>query len=53
MPRISAAAREQSIREHAYYLWEKDGRPHGQDLEYWVRAVQARAKGVRRPKKAI
>ncbi len=32
------AAREQLIREHAYALWEADGRPHGSDLEYWERA---------------
>ena len=31
-------AREQLIREHAYALWEADGRPHGSDLEYWERA---------------
>ena len=31
-------AREQLIREHAYALWEADGRPHGGDLEYWERA---------------
>ncbi len=26
------------IREHAYRLWEADGRPEGRDLEYWLRA---------------
>jgi hypothetical protein len=26
------------IQEHAYYLWEKAGRPHGQDLEHWLEA---------------
>ncbi|MDR3472447.1 MAG: DUF2934 domain-containing protein [Devosia sp.] len=35
----SSAAREQAIREQAYYLWEQDGRPHGRDLEYWARAA--------------
>ena len=44
MPATSAAVKEQSIREHAYHLWEQDGRPEGRDLEYWVRALQARAK---------
>jgi hypothetical protein len=29
---------EQRIRERAYHLWEADGRPHGQELEYWERA---------------
>lgn len=32
---------EQSIRDTAYYLWEKDGRPEGRDDEYWHRARQA------------
>lgn len=34
-------ADEATIREHAYHLWEKDGRPHGRDNEYWMRAVVA------------
>jgi len=39
MPATSTAAREAEIREHAYYLWERDGRPHGRDVEYWERAA--------------
>jgi len=34
-------ADEATIREQAYYLWEKDGRPHGRETEYWMRAVVA------------
>jgi len=34
-------ADEAAIREEAYYLWEKDGRPHGRETEYWMRAVVA------------
>jgi hypothetical protein len=30
--------REQRVRERAYHLWEADGKPHGQDVEYWERA---------------
>jgi hypothetical protein len=30
--------REQRVRERAYALWEADGKPHGQDVEYWERA---------------
>src|SRR3712207_2082078 len=26
------------IRQRAYELWDQDGRPHGQDMEYWLRA---------------
>ncbi len=37
-PLVTDPDREQRIREHAYYLWEADGKPHGQDLEYWERA---------------
>lgn len=31
-------AREQRIRERAYFLWEEDGRPNGRDGEFWERA---------------
>ena len=31
-------AREERIRERAYELWQADGGPHGNDLEYWERA---------------
>jgi hypothetical protein len=26
------------IHEHAYYLWEKAGRPHGRGLDHWLEA---------------
>lgn len=26
------------IAARAYSLWEKDGRPHGRDMDYWLRA---------------
>lgn len=29
---------EQAIRERAYNIWEREGRPHGRDFEHWVRA---------------
>jgi hypothetical protein len=31
---------EQKIREAAYRLWEKQGKPQGQDLEHWFTAEQ-------------
>jgi hypothetical protein len=31
-------AHEQRVRERAYQLWEADGKPFGQDIEYWERA---------------
>ena len=30
--------REQAIRERAYALWEKDGRPEGRSLAHWSQA---------------
>jgi hypothetical protein len=32
------AEREARVRECAYRLWEADGRPHGRDVEFWIRA---------------
>ncbi len=29
---------EDVIREQAYALWEKEGSPHGRDVEFWERA---------------
>jgi hypothetical protein len=31
---------EKAIRETAYYLWEKEGRPEGRDQDHWVRAAK-------------
>lgn len=31
--------REQRIREHAYRLWEQEGRPEGADLDHWQAAL--------------
>lgn len=32
---------EQNVRQAAYLLWEKDGRPFGSEKEYWFRALEA------------
>jgi hypothetical protein len=29
------------IAEAAYYLWEKRGRPHGNDMQDWIEAEKA------------
>ncbi|HXZ80186.1 MAG TPA: DUF2934 domain-containing protein [Terriglobales bacterium] len=29
---------EEAIRTRAYLLWEQEGRVHGQDVNYWLRA---------------
>ena len=30
---------DQAIRETAYYLWEREGRPHGRDRDHWLQAA--------------
>jgi hypothetical protein len=53
MPAIRrVAVTETVIREHAYHLWERDGRPFGRDLEYWSRASNELAALVERAKPA-
>jgi hypothetical protein len=34
---------ESRIRERAYHLWERDGRPNGRAAEYWERARELEA----------
>jgi len=31
---------DERVRQRAYYLWEKDGRPHGRNDHYWALALQ-------------
>jgi hypothetical protein len=31
--------RDQLIRERAYRIWEREGRPHGRDAAHWEQAV--------------
>jgi hypothetical protein len=37
----AGAADAETIRQRAYELWERDGRPEGRDTEYWLRAEAA------------
>jgi hypothetical protein len=30
---------DERVRLRAYHLWERDGRPHGRNEEYWERAL--------------
>jgi hypothetical protein len=32
---------EQEIREYAYQLWEEQGRPHGREIEHWLKAERS------------
>lgn len=29
---------DEAIRERAYHIWLREGRPHGRDFEHWVQA---------------
>lgn len=29
---------EQSVRERAYFIWEREGKPHGRDRDHWAMA---------------
>ena len=43
--------REQAVRERAYALWERDGRPEGRSLAHWCQAeaeIGAKAEGASR-----
>ena len=31
-------AKREKILKKAYEIWEAEGRPHGQDMEHWLRA---------------
>jgi hypothetical protein len=44
---------EHAIREAAYGLWEREGRPEGRALEHWLRATAERASGKSRRLKAL
>jgi hypothetical protein len=35
---MMGAISDDAIRERAYHIWEREGRPHGRDFEHWVRA---------------
>ena len=35
---MSAGIQTQEIAKRSYMIWEKKGRPHGQDLDHWLQA---------------
>ena len=39
---------EQAVRETAYFIWEREGRPEGRAPDHWRRAVIERAREERR-----
>jgi hypothetical protein len=49
MSGTAEADRLQRIREVAYDLWERDGRPGGREHEFWLRAEALVDGTVERP----
>ena len=44
---------EDSVRIAAYYIWEKEGRPDGEDLRHWYLAIaELSSNGTSPPKRA-
>ena len=44
-PKVDEAKTQQQIREMAYHIWERKGKPSGKDWENWLQAEkQIRAK---------
>ena len=31
---------EDRIKQRAYEIWEREGRPHGEDLQHWLQAFE-------------
>ena len=43
---------EEKIQRRAYEIWEQEGRPQGEDLKHWVKALQEiGAKAASKPRK--
>ncbi len=40
---------DERVRLRAYHLWERDGRPHGRNDEYWRLALKQIQKEAREP----
>jgi hypothetical protein len=41
--------REKAVRETAYFIWEREGRPNGLAQDHWHRAVREQSAHRRRP----
>jgi len=37
-PEVDEAKTQQMIRETAYHIWERKGKPFGKDWENWIQA---------------
>ncbi len=43
---------EEKIRQRAYEIWEREGRPNGEDMKHWLKAFEEIAAEGAPPKKA-
>jgi hypothetical protein len=39
---------KEQVRQHAYALWEEEGRPEGREQDHWQRAEQELGQGGKR-----
>src|SRR5208282_4499721 len=37
---MTTNADEQKVRERAYHIWEREGRPQGREAEHWEKALR-------------
>ena len=44
---------EESVRIAAYYIWEKEGRPDGEDLRHWYLAIAELSSNGTSPAKRV
>lgn len=49
---MTAKVTDQMLRETAYYLWEKAGRPEGSGEEFWLQACEQLLGKAKEVKKA-
>ena len=40
---------EQTVRDRAYYIWEREGRPEGRAHDHWHRAIREASRHEREP----
>lgn len=43
-----SSANEQEIAKRAYAIWEREGRPHGRNVEHWLTAERELNAGMSR-----
>jgi hypothetical protein len=44
---------DEEIRQRAFMLWERDGRPDGRSVDYWLQAARELEDGVEPPSPPI